>query len=133
MTEAGPPGSATAAATLTLARTSCATGGRSGAEAGQALPGHRGIFTTTRRRPSARLIQICQRAGLSLAEIKNSAVRDRGEQDRPHREAKRAQIAQQVWQPSARPMIPRAYRKLRTRCDFRQFPDCRRSPARFRR
>jgi DNA-binding transcriptional MerR regulator len=43
----------------------------------------------------ARLIQICQRAGLSLAEIKELGRRDRGNRIALI-ESKRAQIAQQV-------------------------------------
>ena len=43
----------------------------------------------------ARMIQICQRAGLSLAEIKELGVRDRGNRVALI-ESKRAQIAQQV-------------------------------------
>ena len=43
----------------------------------------------------ARMIQICQRAGLSLAEIRQLGVRDRGKRVALI-ESKRAQIAQQV-------------------------------------
>jgi DNA-binding transcriptional MerR regulator len=43
----------------------------------------------------ARMIQICQRAGLSLAEIKELGIRDRGNRVALI-ESKRAQIAQQV-------------------------------------
>ena len=43
----------------------------------------------------ARMIQICQRAGLSLAEIRELGVRDRGKRVALI-ESKRAQIAQQV-------------------------------------
>jgi MerR family transcriptional regulator, copper efflux regulator len=43
----------------------------------------------------ARMIQICQRAGLSLAEIRQLGVRDRGNRVALI-ESKRAQIAQQV-------------------------------------
>ncbi|MEN3319856.1 MAG: MerR family transcriptional regulator, copper efflux regulator [Mycobacterium sp.] len=44
----------------------------------------------------ARMIQICQRAGLSLTEIKELGVGDRGNRVALI-ESKRAQIAQQVW------------------------------------
>jgi MerR family copper efflux transcriptional regulator len=44
----------------------------------------------------ARMIQICQRAGLSLAEVKELGISDRGDRIALI-DSKRAQIAEQVW------------------------------------
>src|ERR1700730_16964965 len=52
-------------------------------------------LTTTKTLGQARMIQICQRAGLSLAEIKELGARDRGNRIALIK-TKRAQIAQQV-------------------------------------
>ena len=71
----------------------------------------------------ARLIQICQRAGLSLAEIKELGRRDRGNRIALI-ESKRAQIAQQV---------ALAGRHLNARHDLHTVPALRGPLARFER